>query len=287
MIMESTTFQSVVITGASSGIGEACALHLAKLGWQVFAAVRKQADEERLRRNGLPQLIPIYMDVTDHDLIMAAAGLVAKEVGSRGLRGLINNAGMAIGGPLEFLPLADLRQQLEINVIGQIAVTQAFLPLLRQGRGRVINMSSISGRVPTPFLGPYAASKFALEALTDSLRLELRPWKIEVISIEPGAIATPIWDKSLSRADNVIEKLPPQVNTLYGTRLAKLRERVNKTGQQGIPPAEVAKVVAKALLAKRPRTRYLVGRDAKWGALLVKLLPDRWRDWLIIRQNGA
>jgi NAD(P)-dependent dehydrogenase (short-subunit alcohol dehydrogenase family) len=287
MIMESTMSESVVITGASSGIGEACALHLASLGWQVFAGVRKQVDGERLCRGELPQLIPICIDVTDHDSIVAAADLVAKTVGSRGLRGLINNAGMAIGGPLEFLPLADLRQQLEINVIGQIAVTQAFLPLLRQGRGRVINMSSISGRVATPFLGPYAASKFALEALTDSLRLELQPWRIEVISIEPGAIATPIWNKSLSRADEVIKALPDQVNVLYGTRLARLRERVNKAGQHGIPPAEVAKVVAKALLAKRPKTRYLVGRDAKMGALLISLLPDRWRDWLIVRQNGA
>jgi NAD(P)-dependent dehydrogenase (short-subunit alcohol dehydrogenase family) len=287
MIMESTTFQSVVITGASTGIGEACALHLAKSGWQVFAGVRKQADEERLRRSGLPQLVPIYLDVTDHDSIMAAADLVTKAIGNRGLMGLINNAGLAIGGPLEFLPLADLRQQLEVNVIGQIAVTQCFLPLLRQGRGRVINMSSISGRVATPFLGPYAASKFALEALTDSLRLELQPWRIEVISIEPGAVATPIWDKSLSRADTMVKELPAQVNALYGTRLDRLREKVSKTGQQGIPSAEVARVVAEALLAKRPKTRYLVGRDAKWGALLVKLLPDRWRDWLIMRQNGA
>jgi NAD(P)-dependent dehydrogenase (short-subunit alcohol dehydrogenase family) len=287
MIMESTTFQSVVITGASTGIGEACALHLAKSGWQVFAGVRKQADEERLRRSGLPQLVPIYLDVTDHDSIMAAADLVTKAIGNRGLMGLINNAGLAIGGPLEFLPLADLRQQLEVNVIGQIAVTQCFLSLLRQGRGRVINMSSISGRVATPFLGPYAASKFALEALTDSLRLELQPWRIEVISIEPGAVATPIWDKSLSRADTMVKELPAQVNALYGTRLDRLREKVSKTGQQGIPSAEVARVVAEALLAKRPKTRYLVGRDAKWGALLVKLLPDRWRDWLIMRQNGA
>jgi NAD(P)-dependent dehydrogenase (short-subunit alcohol dehydrogenase family) len=277
--------QTVVITGASTGIGEACALHLDKLGLRVFAGVRKESDAERLRQAGSAELVPLYIDVTDHHSILKAAETVTGMVGQAGLKGLVNNAGLAVGGPLEFLSLANLRQQLEINVIGQIAVTQTFLPLLRQGRGRVINMSSISGRIAMPFLGPYAASKFALEALTDSLRLELQPWGIEVISIQPGAIATPIWNKSISHAEEMLKHSPAQATLLYGARLDKLRQTILKRAGQGIPAGEVAKVVAQALLTERPKTRYLVGRNAKFGALLIKFLPDRWRDWWIIRQG--
>jgi NAD(P)-dependent dehydrogenase (short-subunit alcohol dehydrogenase family) len=211
--------------------------------------------------------------------------MVAGVVGETGLLGLVNNAGIAVGGPLEFLPIAEIRQQFEVNVIGQIAVTQAFLSLLRQGQGRIINMSSISGRVATPFLGPYAASKFALEALTDALRLELQPWGIKVISIQPGSIATPIWDKSITKGDEIVSSLATQAKTLYGSTLTLVRQALVATGRRGIPAEEVAKVVAQALLDKRPKTRYLVGRDAKQGALLAKLLPDPWRDWLILRQR--
>lgn len=284
MINQTVTLQSIVITGGSTGIGEACALYLDKLGLRVFVGVRRENDGERLRQKGSGQLTPVYLDVTNNESILAVLETVTAAVGSAGLLGLINNAGIAVGGPLEFLPLADIRQQLEVNVVGQIAVTQAFLPLLRQGRGRVINMSSISGRIATPFLGPYAASKFALEALTDALRLELQPWGIEVISIQPGAIATPIWNKSLARADEMVKGLPAQADTLYGARLARLRQAILERADQGISADEVAKVVSQALLARRPKTRYLVGRDAKLGALLVKLLPDRWRDrWIIGR----
>ncbi|HMQ52435.1 MAG TPA: SDR family oxidoreductase [Anaerolineae bacterium] len=281
------TNQAVVITGASSGIGRVCALHLDQLGLRVFAGVRKMIDAAALQRAASPHLTPIYIDVQDEGSIKAAAAVVTDTLAGAGLTGLVNNAGIALGGPLEFLPLETWRTQLDINVVGQIGVTQAFLPLLRQGRGRIVNMSSISGRVAMPFFGPYTTSKFALEAITDVLRLELKPWGIDVIAIEPGAIATPIWDKSLTKADQMVAALPPEGQRLYGPALARLRRSVQKTAQGGVPPEKVAEAVAHALLAKRPRVRYLVGSDARLAARLIWLLPDRWRDWLIMHMDGS
>jgi NAD(P)-dependent dehydrogenase (short-subunit alcohol dehydrogenase family) len=274
--------KTVVITGASTGIGEACALYLDNLGWRVFAGIRKQVDGAALQQKASARLQPVFMEVTDIDSIRTAATFIAAEVGDRGLAGLVNNAGIAAGGPLEFLPVDRLREQLEINVVGQVSVIQSFLPLVRQGQGRIINMGSISGRVAMPFFGPYAASKFALEALNDSLRVELREWGLEVIIIEPGAIATPIWEKSVSKADALVDTLPDQAKNLYGSLLSRLRHEVIRTGQKGIPAIEVAKVLHKALVSKRPKTRYLVGRDARMAAFLVKFLPDRLRDWFIM-----
>lgn len=284
MVTNQTISRSVIVTGASTGIGEACVFYLDKLGLRIFAGVRKQADADALQRKASARLTPIFIDVTNVDSIAAAANTVGAAVGEAGVTGLVNNAGIGVGGPLEFLPIVELRTQLEVNVIGQIAVTQAFLPLLRQGQGRVVNMSSISGRLALPFFGPYAASKFALEALTDSLRVELRPWGIEVIAVEPGTIATPIWNKSMSRADEMISNLPERARNLYDPSLIELRKAVARASQQGIPAEKVAKVVAHALLAKRPKTRYVVGRDARLVTLVAKFLPDRLRDWLISRQ---
>jgi NAD(P)-dependent dehydrogenase (short-subunit alcohol dehydrogenase family) len=273
--------KSVVITGASTGIGAACALHLDKLGWRVFAGVRKAVDGEALQGQASDRLTPIFLPVTDADSIAAAAETVATAVGETGLAGLVNNAGIALGGPLEFLPIEDLRRQLEVNVIGQIAVSQAFLPLLRQGRGRVVNMSSISGRIAMPFIGPYAASKFALEALTDSLRVELRPWGIRVSLIEPGPITTPIWEKSLAMADEMVRRLPPRGHELYGPAVTTARRIIARSTRAGIPPEAVARLVAHALTARRPKTRYLVGRGVRLATLFAQFVPDRLRDWLI------
>ena len=278
-----TDSRAVLITGASTGIGRACALHLDRLGLTVFAGIRRQRDADSLQQRSSQRLIPVMIDVTDPRSIAASLTVITRARDERGLTGLVNNAGIAVGGPLEFLPVSALRQQLEVNVVGQLAVTQAFLPLLRQGKGRVINMSSISGRVAMPFMGPYAASKFALEALNDSLRLELRPWGIRVISIQPGAIATPIWDKSLSRAEAMLDDFPILADELYGSTLHGLRQEIENTGQRGLPAEEVARIVAHALLSKRPKTRYLVGREARISALLVRFLPDRLRDWLFVR----
>ena len=182
----------VVITGASTGIGAASARHLDRLGFRVFAGIRKSQDGERLRAQTSSKLTPIRFDVTDDGSIAAAADTIRAALDGDGLAGLVNNAGIAVPGPIETVPLAEARKQFEVNVLGQIAVTQAFLPLLRQGRGRIVNIGSIAGLTATPFLGLYGASKFALEALTDALRVEVRPWGINVSIIEPGAIASSI-----------------------------------------------------------------------------------------------
>ena len=283
MINQTITSKAVVITGASTGIGRACALYLDTLGFCVFAGVRKQSDAQALQQEASERLTPIFIDVTRQDTIATAAQTVTAAVDGSGLAGLINNAGIAVAGPLEFLPITELRHQLEINVVGQMAVTQAFLSLLRQGKGRIINMSSISGRVAVPFAGPYAASKFGLEALTDSLRRELHPWGIEVVSIQPGAIVTPIWEKTAAKGDELLSNFPDEAHRLYGARLTVARTGLIKTGQQGISAEEVAKVVTHALTTKRPKTRYVVGRDAKMAAFVLKILPDRLKDWFILR----
>lgn len=284
MTTNNTTTPSVLITGASTGIGEACALHLDQLGWRVFAGVRKDADGEALQRKASPRLLPLRIDVTDAASIAAARDVVVHELGDRGLQGLVNNAGIAIAAPLEFIPVDDLRRQLEINVIGQIAVTQAFLAPIRTARGRIVNIGSISGKMATPFVGPYAASKFAMEALTDALRGELRPWGIGVSIVEPGSIATPIWEKSTAEANRMEAQLPPEGHALYGAAIKALRAFADETAKRGIPPAEVAKAVTHALTAKQPKTRYIVGTDARLQAVLAKFAPDRVRDGLIVRQ---
>jgi NAD(P)-dependent dehydrogenase (short-subunit alcohol dehydrogenase family) len=273
----------IVITGASSGIGEACALHLDELGYRVFACVRNQADGEALRTKASARLTPVLLDVTDAASIGHAAETVRQAVGPVGLAGLVNNAGIGVGGPLEVVSLADLRKQFEVNVIGPVAVTQAFLPLLRQGRGRIVNMGSIAGRAATPFVGPYAASKFALEALTDAMRLELQPWGIHVSIVEPGAIESRIWDKARHAADRVDAAWSEEGKVLYRDVLVRLRGAVEQTAQRAIPALVVAKAVAHALSASRPKTRYLVGLDARIRAVLAAWLPDRVQDWLLTR----
>lgn len=278
--------RNVVVTGASTGIGRQCALHLVAQGWRVFGGVRRQADAAVLQQDSGGGITPLMLDVTNAQTIAVAAWQVRQQLNGDGLHGLVNNAGIAVGGPLEFLPIGQLRRQLEINVVGQIAVTQAFLPLLRAGTGRVVNMSSVSGRLSTPFVGPYAASKFALEALSDALRGELAQWGIEVITVQPGAIATPIWEKSLRSADEIAAALPPEGWQLYGRNLNLLLDTVKKTGERGIPPVKVSQAVVHALTARRPKTRYLVGADARLGAFLARCLPDRLRDWLIIKFAG-
>jgi NAD(P)-dependent dehydrogenase (short-subunit alcohol dehydrogenase family) len=273
---------AVVVTGASTGIGEATALHLDRLGFRVYAGVRREEAAARLRARATSMLRPVFLDVTDGDSVGAAVEVVGGDTGGAGLAGLVNNAGVAVGGPLEFLPLEAFRQQLEVNVTGQLAVIQAFLPLLRAGRGRIVNISSIAGLVAGTLLGPYHASKFALEALSDSLRQELAPWGLHVAVVEPGAIATPIWAKSVAAADDPARALPPLAYERYGPAAAALRAWAARSAVTGAPPETVAAAVAHALTARRPKTRYLVGRDARLTALVARL-PDRWRDRLLRR----
>src|SRR5215210_8188641 len=248
---------TVLVTGASTGIGEATVLHLSTLGFDAVGAVRKDEDAERLEARGVRT---VRIDVTDPAQIAAARD----SLGEAPLAGLVNNAGIAVAAPLEFLPMDKLRQQLEINLIGQAAVTQAFLPALRRGGGRIVMVSSIGGRVALPLVGAYNASKFGLEGLSDSLRRELRQHGVDVILIEPGGVKTPIWNKAEQLADQMLEDVPPEAERLYGQMIATLRAETKKIEQErGIEPREVAEAVGTALTSKRPRTRYLVGGDAK------------------------
>jgi NAD(P)-dependent dehydrogenase (short-subunit alcohol dehydrogenase family) len=270
-----------VITGASTGIGAACAIGCAEEGMTVFAGVRQLKAGAALQAKGGTAIIPLELDVTNGESIKQAAESVTRQVGEAGLFGLVNNAGIAIGSPLEFIPLAQLRRQLEVNVVGQIAVTQALLPLLRRARGRIVNMGSIAGRGTIPLTGPYSASKHALEALTDALRLELYPWGIEVSIIEPGAVATPIWDTSLRTSVEVESEIPAEGRQLYQAVAKSVREAMSQAAARAIPPDAVVKAVLHALTAKRAKTRYLVGRDAKLRAMMLKWLPDRLQDWVL------
>lgn len=274
---------AVVITGASTGIGEACARMLDQRGMRVFAGVRNDTDGDRLREGSSDRLEPIYLDVTESHSIGMARDRVGEVVGDLGLAGLINNAGIAVGGPLEAIPMAAFRRQFEVNVFGLLDCTQQFMPLLRQGRGRVINVSSIAGRSATPILGAYAASKFALEAMSDSMRVELRRAGVRVSVIEPGAIRTPIWDKARTAGSMGMEDLPADARTYYGPALKAIMAYVEDAAKRSIPAETVADAVAHALLSPTPRARYVIGRDARLRQLM-ELLPTAWRDALFAKR---
>ena len=254
----------MLVTGASSGIGEATARRLARSGWRVFATVRKPGDAP----DGTEEIL---LDITDAEQIAAAAAHIDD------LHALVNNAGIAIASPLELIPLDELRRQLEVNVLGQVAVTQAFLPHLRRARGRIVFVGSIAGRSALPFLGAYAASKHALEAIADSLRVELTPWSIHVAIVEPATIATPMWTKGPATADEIQARLTSSSSSLYRERLEAFRRAAEAAGRRAQPAERVAAVVGRALTSDRPRARYVVGRDARIRATIERL-PDRLRD---------
>jgi NAD(P)-dependent dehydrogenase (short-subunit alcohol dehydrogenase family) len=272
---------AVLVTGASTGIGEAAVRHLKTLGFDAIGAVRKDEDAERLEGRGVRTM---RIDVTDASQIAAAR----EELGDVPLAGLVNNAGIGVAAPLEFLPIDRLRQQLEVNLVGQAAVTQAFLPALRQGRGRIVMVSSIGGRVALPLLSAYNASKFGLEGLSDSLRRELRPHGVDVILIEPGGVKTPIWQKGEELADEMLQEVPPEAERLYGRMISTLRSETKKIEQvRGMEPREVAEAIATALTTRRPRARYVLGSDAKVRAPMARFLPPRVMDRLIGRALGG
>jgi NAD(P)-dependent dehydrogenase (short-subunit alcohol dehydrogenase family) len=257
--------RTVLVTGASTGIGAACARRFAELGCRVLAGVRRPGDAPE----GTDEVL---LDVTDPAAIAAAA------LGVERLDGLVNNAGIVVASPLEFLPLDELRHQLEVNVVGQLAVTQAFLPALRRAKGRVVVIGSIAGRSALPFLGAYAMSKHALEAMADALRLELTPDGIHVAIVEPGTIATPIWTKPRP----LLETLPAESTERYGSRMAAFQAVAAKRAAKAAPAETVVRAVEHALTAQSPKARYLVGRDAKLRATIERL-PDRLRDRVIAR----
>ena len=270
---------SVLITGASTGIGKATALHMDKAGWRVFAGVRKEADAERIDEESSDRMTPVIIDVTDQATIDATAEAVGAEVGSAGLDGLVNNAGIAVGGALEHLPLDDLRHQFEVNVFGQIAVTQATLPLLRQAGGRIVFIGSLAGRVGMPLGGPYSGTKFALEGLSQSLRYELLSSGVGVSLVEPGAISSEIWEKGSTQVDEVKAQLSEEALERYAPSIRAMEGFIDQGARTGIPAERVAEVVGHALGSKSPRHRYLVGRDAKMFGNVARYAPDRVGVW--------
>jgi NAD(P)-dependent dehydrogenase (short-subunit alcohol dehydrogenase family) len=278
--------RSALVTGASTGIGRATALHLDAAGWRVFAGVRKEEDAESLREAGSARLLPLMLDVTDAGQIAAAAERIDGEVGEGGLDGLVNNAGVAVPGPLETLPIDDFKRQIEVNLTAQVAVTQAMLPAIRVARGRIVFITSIGGLMAFPMFGAYHAAKFGLEAVGDVFRQELRSWGIKVAIVEPGSIATPIWERGDAEVDAIAARAGAEHADLYGEAAAAFREVARKTGERGIPPEKVAVKIEHALSARRPRTRYLVGADARGQAFAGRVLPDRLLDWVVARATG-
>ena len=276
--------RTFLVTGASTGIGEACALRLDQLGHRVYAGVRSEEHADGLRKRGSDRLVPVFLDVTDQAQIEA----VAKQVhdGGGGLDGVVNNAGIAKGGPLEYLPLDIWREQLDVNVLGQVAVTKAMLPFIRAASGRIVFIGSIGGKVATMLLGPYGASKFAIEAIGESLRAELRPWGISVSVVEPGAVKTAIWGKGRREVEHMERVLPEEALTRYAAHVAAVRKGIEMQDKQGVSPDKVAAAVQHALFSRRPRTRYVVGTDARVQSLMVRWLPDRPREAVIRRFAG-
>jgi NAD(P)-dependent dehydrogenase (short-subunit alcohol dehydrogenase family) len=286
--MSTSNSRAVVVTGTSSGIGRACALLLARQGFTVFAGVRKPADGEALQKDGGERVIPIQIDVTDHAAVTAAAKTVAVTLKSRGetLFALVNNAGIGLAAPLEFQPLADIKQAFEINVVGQIAVTQAFLPLLRESRGRVVNICSVGDRIAIPFGAALNGSKAAFALMSESLRLELRPFGMHVVIIDPGAITTPAVDKTLGDPDVLLARMAPDASRLYGTFFRSFLARAGKRERNGSPPTVVADAVLAAVRDAHPRRRYIVGKGARTLATLPRVLPAPLLDRLRMKIFG-
>jgi NAD(P)-dependent dehydrogenase (short-subunit alcohol dehydrogenase family) len=265
--------KSVVVTGTSTGIGSATVTELVRHGFHVWATVRTDADAKTLRAAHPESVSVLRMDLTDVDSVRAAGEAVCA---AGPLHGLVNNAGVALPGPLEHVPMDLFRRQVEVNLIAQLAVTQAMMPALRSARNggadaRIVMVGSIGGRIAGPMLGGYHASKFGLVGLTDSLRAELAPSAIPVVLIEPGAIATAIWGRGKAAGDEMAEQLPDQARERYGRQVAAARANATRAEEKGLPPERVARVVREALTARRPRPRYLVGTDAHFGALLARL----------------
>lgn len=276
----------VVVTGASTGIGRACALRLAARGTSVLAGVRSDDDGQRLVEaagEAKDRLVPLRLDVTDADSIAQAVTAVAERLDGAPLLGLVNNAGIALGGLQEFMPHAVWQRQFDVNVFGVINTTRALLPLLLAAKGRVVNISSVGGIIASPFMGPYHASKFAVEAITAGLRMELRPFGVWAACVEPGAVKTEIWRKADTLIDEIKGELSAEALQRYRAGLAAMEHFTTDAAKRGVSPDAVAKRVEHALLAPRPRARYLVGTDAHLMVLFHWLLPTRWFEALVAK----
>lgn len=279
--------RNALVTGASTGIGRACALRLAGDGWRVFAGVRRDADGEDVRAAAPgAAIVPVRLDVTDAEEIALAAAAVTGAVGADGLDAVVNNAGIAIGGAIETTSLDEWRTVLEVNLLGQVAVTQATVDLVRAARGRYVFVGSANGRVSGPLLGPYAASKHALEAACESLRHELRPCGVAVTCVEPGAVRTPIWPKVRREVDEVAAAMGDDASARYAPMVDAVRQLADDAEAHGVTAERVAEVVAAVLSARRPPARRLVGADAWAMGAAARLLPDGLRDRLVRAQLG-
>jgi NAD(P)-dependent dehydrogenase (short-subunit alcohol dehydrogenase family) len=270
----------VFVSGSSSGIGEACALGLDARGYDVFAGVRNEEDGKSLCQKASERLQPVIVDITDPEQIKTAFETVRQALGEKPLVGLINNAGISVGGPLEFVPTDRLRYIMEVNLIGHISVSQLFISLLRKSQGRIINVGSVSGIFASPMMGPYCASKYAMEAISDVMRRELKPWNIKVSLLEPGIISTKIWEKASMQAEHAIKEAPEELLHLY----EPLIERIMKVAEESEKSAQSAEVVVKAvvhaLTASRPKTRYRMGPKARFHKVM-SWLPDNIQDRMI------
>jgi NAD(P)-dependent dehydrogenase (short-subunit alcohol dehydrogenase family) len=278
--MDTCTHPHVLVTGASSGIGRATVLRLVTSGYHVFAGVRKPADGTALAEAVAGEVTPVILDVTDTQQITSAVKTIAGHVGDAGLAGLVNNAGIGVFGPLELIPIEQFRRQLEVNVTGQLAVTQAALPLLRRGRGRIVMIGSIGSRFTPPFIGPLAASKSTLTTMSNALRQELAPWDIRVILVEPGSIRSEAVDKLEKDARTVMNDATAEGRALYENAFLHLVGFFAGLHEHGSSPDIVAKTVEHALGASRPRSCYLSGKNARRMATIARSLPVPAQDAL-------
>ena len=286
VLLEPETAKSILITGASSGIGRATALRLVRAGWRVFASVRKEADAAAIKTAAEGRLETVQLDVGDESSIALAATDVAARLGGRGLDALVNNAGIGKVSPTEYISLEALREIYQVNLFGQIAVIQAFLPLVRMAKGRIINMGSVGDHVAPPFAGALSSSKAAFASMSAALRMEVRPQGVRVCIIEPGAINTPAAGKTLGGAEQAIAAMPPAGISLYGQAMRRMVRTFAENEQHGSPPEVVAKVVERALTDRNPRPRYAAGKDSAKLSLLARFLPEKLLDRAILRTFG-
>jgi NAD(P)-dependent dehydrogenase (short-subunit alcohol dehydrogenase family) len=265
---------AVLVTGCASGIGRACAVSLTSKGVRVFAGVRQERDCAILAELGVENLVPLALDITSDEQIRAAASFIQRDLAGERLAGVVNNAGICITGPLEYISREQLRHQLEVNVVSQIAVVQAFLPMLRQSQGRIVNIGSVSGHISGALFGPYCASKFALEAVTKALRAELSSSGVSVSIVDPGSVATALWEKTMAMQDELAQSIPTPGKMLYGTQLSSRREQMGRMKEFARSADAVCDAVQRALTSRRPRERYIVGIEAKVKIGLAKIVPE-------------
>ena len=273
---------SVLITGTARGIGRAAALRLADHGWDVWAGVRRTADAGELEAAHPGRITAVELDITSPEHLAGLDAVLPQQ-----LDGVVNNAGIVVGGPTEALPIEELRRQLEVNVVGQLAVTQAVLPRLRRSRGRVVFVSSLSGRVATPLMGAYNASKFALEGMADALRLEVAPWGIQVAVVEPAQTDTDLWRQADEVLTSETATLSSEHRELYGRHIEGFRRSIPRSQRVAAPVDGVAATIERALTERRPRARYVVGRSAQAQLLMARLTPTRVLDAMLRKAGGV